>query len=296
MSIGLDPTYVLEKSPEPAISWKQYQRILESEWGALLNSRPTPTERSVQCFLEKHPAMLPGAFNITGNESGHSPSYDAVITQAVLPSYNARIPDFLWISRNSAEVQPVLIEIEAPSKKWFTANGLPTANYTQAMNQISDWKAWFNVPHNVEAFQSFYGLERENWRRRRFRPAYVLIYGRRSEADASPDTTSRRSVGNADDIATMTYDRLEPNPKAEQLICIRKERSGRYKAVSVPPTLMLGPTYADTRAQITGLEGAVRDNALISPVRKAFLLRRLPYWNDWVASGKGGVIRTSDEE
>jgi hypothetical protein len=80
-----------------------------------------------------------------------------IIAQAPLPSYNHRVPDFLWLSRDSDTDQPVLIEIEAPSKKWFTKAGAPTAGFTQALNQIAEWKSWFSIGRNLDAFKAFIG-------------------------------------------------------------------------------------------------------------------------------------------
>jgi|LQYC01.1.fsa_nt_gi hypothetical protein len=187
-----DYTYQIEVPPEPAISWKEYEHLILAEWDDLLGSNPAPTEREMQTFFEKHPSMVPGAFNIVGNQSGHYPWLCGLISQPPLPSYDRRIPDFMWISLNSGTEEPVLIEIEAPGKRWFTASGKPTAQLTEAMNQIAEWKSWFGIPHNIEAFKAFYGLNREAGSRRRFKPAYLLIYGR--ESKPPPCQALRRSA------------------------------------------------------------------------------------------------------
>lgn len=250
----------------------------------------------MQAFLEQHPSMVPGAFNILGNQSGHYPWYCGVIAQAPLPSYDRRIPDFIWLSSNSDTEQPVLVEIEAPSKRWFTASGIQTADLTQALNQIAEWKAWFGVPHNVEAFKAFYGLDREAWRQRRFRPAYLLIYGRRADANANPNLTRKRGFLNADDVVMMTYDRLSPDSKAGQLICMRVDATGAFTAVSVPPTLKWRPGHAADRALLSHLDTAIDNNPYISLERKRFLIRRLEYWNSWASRSQSGVINAADEE
>jgi Domain of unknown function (DUF4263) len=224
----LQKTYHIEAAPEPAMEWGTYERIVLEEFEGLLARTPPPPERDMQRFLEKHPCLVPGAFNVIGRESGHYPWLCGVIAQPPLPSYDRRIPDFMWLSLNSDTEEPVLIEIEAPGKRWFTDSGNQTKHLTQALNQIAEWKSWFGVPHNIEAFKAFYGLDRDAWRRRRFRPAYVLIYGRRSEANAKPLLTQKRSYLCADDIIMMTYDRLSPNPKADQMICMKVDVSGSF--------------------------------------------------------------------
>lgn len=51
-----------------------------------------------------------------------------------------RIPDFLWIATDSCNIYPIFVEIERPSKNWFTVSGQPTADFTQAQTQLAEWK------------------------------------------------------------------------------------------------------------------------------------------------------------
>lgn len=282
--------YHIEEPPEKALSWEAYEGGITKDWDILLNGEPS-SEAAIQAFLEKHPSMVPGAFGLSGGESGHYPWPSSLISQPPLPSYNHRIPDFMWLSQWSDTEQPVLIEIEAPSKRWFTRSGTPTADFTQAMNQIAEWKAWFAVPHNIQAFKEFYGLDREAWRRRRFRPAYLLIYGRRAEASADPTLTQKRGIIYGDDVTSMTYDRLRPNPKTMDLICVKVDGPMAFHALSVPATLTWSPSLAEERALMSGLDDAIEANPYISQQRKQFLIRRLPYWNEWGRRRQEGFIR-----
>jgi len=118
--VSLERTYQIEEPPEEALAWKDYESIIATEWAGLLNSNPPPPEPAVQAFFELHPSMVPGAFGLLGNESGHYPSLCGLITQPPLPSYNRRVPDFMWLSQGSDTEQPILVEIEAPAKRWFT--------------------------------------------------------------------------------------------------------------------------------------------------------------------------------
>jgi len=113
----------------------------------------------MQAFLEQYPSMVPGAFCLKGNQRGHFPCLCGLISQPPLPSYDRRIPDLMWISLSSDTEEPILIEIEAPDKHWFAASGNQTAHLTHTLNQVAEWKAWFNKPHNIQAFKAFYGLE-----------------------------------------------------------------------------------------------------------------------------------------
>lgn len=292
----LERTYEIQESPERPMSWDDYQSLITDQWESLLNREPPPTEPEVQAFFEQYPSIVPGAFTLLGNESGHYPWLCGLITQPPLPSYNKRVPDFMWLSECSDTEQPVLIEIEAPSKRWFTQSGKQTENLTQALNQIAEWKAWFSVSYNVEAFKAFYGLDRVSWRRRRFRPAYLLIYGRRTEANRNPELTQKRTYLHADDVISMTYDRIGPNPKALDFICLKAEAQGVFRAVSVPATLRWSPDLADDRALIQGLDAAIEANPHIPPQRKAFLIQRRPYWDKWARLADKGVIHGGDEE
>jgi len=287
----------MEEPPEKALAWREYKSLITAEWNVLLNQKPPVKETKIQDFLEQYPCMIPGAFGLIGSESGHYPWLCGVISQPQLPSYDRRLPDFMWLSQSSDTEQPVLVEIEAPSKRWFTKSGQQNAKLTQALNQIAEWKAWFGVPHNVQAFKTFYGLDREAWRRRRFRPAYLLIYGRRAEANANPRRTQKRTHLHPDDVMSMTYDRLTPNPKADQLICLKLDVAGRFRVISVPATLKWSPSLAGERALVNeGWDDAIKDNPHISPRRKTFLIKRRPYWEEWGRSGPKGTVNASDEE
>ena len=294
--VSFKRTYQIEDPPEAAIEWNEYEHIIQTEWADVLNSDPPAAEADVQAFLERHPSMVPGAFGILGNQSGHHPLNCGVLSQAPLPSYNRRVPDFMWLALNSDTEMPVLIEIEAPGKRWFTKSGTPTAQLTQALDQIVDWKAWFGTPHNVQAFKAFYRLDQEAWRGRRFRPVYLLVYGRRSEANAKPDLTKKRTHLSADDVVVMTYDRLSPDPKAIQLGCMKVNASGELTALTVPPTIRWRPGLARERARLDNLDEAIDNNPYISEERKRFLIRRLEYWNNWANRSEEGVINMADEE
>jgi hypothetical protein len=274
-----------------------YEQLVQAEWRSLLNKHPSPTEREIQAFFEKHPCMVPGAFNLFG-ESGHYPWLCGLISQPPLPSYDRHSPDFMWLSMNSDTEEPILVEIEDPSKRWFTEGGVQTSELTQALNQIAEWKAWFGVSHNVQAFKALYKLDRDAWRRRRFRPVYLLIYGRGAEANATPARTERRSYLQPEDTVVMTYDRLAPNPKAQQLICLKINPAGELRAISVPPTLTWRPGLADERSLVRDLDKAIEANPYIAPNRKAFLVRRLPYWNAYVGRTRQGpqISNAADEE
>lgn len=298
-TISLTPTYEMQIPPEPAKDWASYEQYLNTEWNNLLNSDPAPSEKEVQTFLEKHPALIPGAFNVRGFRSGHYPWLCGLISQPVLPSYNHRKPDFMWISKNSSEVEPVLIEIEAPGKPWFTKDGQATSKLSQAIKQVAEWKLWFEESHNVEAFKDYYELNNGLLNSRKLNPSYVLVYGRREEMDRNPYFSKLRNEMFPSDVTAMTYDRLSIDRNADQLVCMKVKRDNGNlvrEIISVPPTLQWSPSLAKERSQYTGLDTAIEANELIPTSRKEFLTDRLAYWNDWVRLPERGVIRGGDAE
>jgi hypothetical protein len=72
----------------------------------------------------------------------------------------------------------------------FQKDGTPTAEFTQAKNQLSEWKVWFGKPENQMAFVRDYALP---FPRLKLEPQYVLIYGRRAEYEGDEHLTRLRS-------------------------------------------------------------------------------------------------------
>src|SRR5438552_1960457 len=136
VACALGKSYEVVTPPAPPMVWDDYVATMESEWNALLSSNSV-AESDFQEFLERHPCYLPQVDHFFGGRGGHGPYPSAVITQPVLPGYSRKIPDFLWIARDSATVYAVLIEIEDPKKSWATSAGQSSAEFTQGTNQIA---------------------------------------------------------------------------------------------------------------------------------------------------------------
>jgi Domain of unknown function (DUF4263) len=238
--------------------------------------------------------MVPGASGV-GMKGKLGPIHDAVITQPVLPGLERPQPDFMWIHTDSVRVLAVLVEIEKPSKRWFTKDGRETAQLSQAMSQIAQWKAWFKEPDNVNQFRRLYQVMPRHAVRRVFEQFYLLVYGRQQELIESPEFNLRRRSLLPPDIERMTYDRLAPDPSAANYLCARI-RKGTLEAVTVPPTLQLGPYVARDLAPIHGKPDAALRSPYLSEARKLFLAERFEYWDSWVRDIDASVIRMSDWE
>jgi hypothetical protein len=103
----LDVTYKQERGPA-ATPFSLYAKRILAEFRTLLDT--DPLESAVQEFLERHPSLVPGAWT-PGTKSGHTPFYNSLITQPKLHGFDARIPDFLWISRHSSSIYAAMVEI-----------------------------------------------------------------------------------------------------------------------------------------------------------------------------------------
>lgn len=264
-----------------AMSWLEYQAALADEWPAFLQTADPQSEAAFQRFLEQHPILLPGPFGTTRGMY-HGPIHRAVYTQPELPGFRAKRPDFLLFEQDSGTVYAVLVEIEAPGKPWCTSRGSPSALLTQAIDQLRDWKAWFSKPTNVLAFQELYGISNEIGDRR-FVQHYVLIYGRREEANRLRSFIAKRHDLASTDEFFMTYDRLRPAGSAE--ITVKLDRSGpdtRLRVVSLPPTFKLDRDDARWFTSLIGCEEAIRSIPFVSEPRKAALLERLLIAREYV--------------
>lgn len=208
-----------------------------------------------------------------------------VVSQPELSGFRRKKPDFLMLAYDSEAVTAILVEIEAPAKRWANKKGGPTAELSAAFDQLDDWKSWFKDPDNQNLFMNAYGIE-SHWQKTRvFEQRYILIYGRREEATRSEAFAKKRKLLAKEHVATMTWDRLKP-ARHEDRPSIRMDRSkpdATWKTLHFPPTLKLGPAIAARMAELSYREEAIRRNRLMSKERKAFLIGRLAYWDEWAA-------------
>lgn len=271
--------------PPPALAWHVYADAVKQELDSLLKL-PVCDEQEYQRLIERHPCLLPWCYGTFGG-GHHGLVHGAVVRQPRLTGLNGKQPDFLMITRDSASVYVVLIEIESPCKHRFTKQGNPNAELTQAISQLRSWKAWFELPGKSDSFVQEYQVP-YGFRERRVEQRYVLIYGRRDEL-LSSGFAYLRSQHQAADERFMSYDHLEPDQNFSNAITVRVTGDG-YEAVSVPPTLELGPFYALDFAMIQSKEEALATSSMMAPERAAFLRRRLSYWDTWASDEDRGML------
>jgi hypothetical protein len=186
-----DKTYELVTNAPPAMPWEDYERTSLNSWQELISGPDQGNERVIHKFLELNPSFVPGAFSFP--TSGHSPVYGGVFSKPPLAGIGMRVPDFMWLATATDTIYPMFIEIETPAKRWFTENGQPRSEWTQARNQLVSWKQWLNKPANRLVFLELYGIADE-FRYFEIQPQFVLVYGRRAEFDNNPELRGVRAL------------------------------------------------------------------------------------------------------
>ena len=273
--------------------WDEYEERADAEWSDLLAAEPD--EPTVQAFLERHPAFVPGAFSAFSRlSSGHGPFPSAVVTQPPLQGLKTRTPDFAWISRDSSFLNPVFIELEAPGKPWLTDKGKQHHELTYALDQIREWREWFNDPTHRQLFLEYYELP-ALFRKRQWQPIYVLVYGRSAE---NPDGVGRlrAHLTTADkDQYVIPYEHIQPERPARDFLCVRNT-TNRYEAVTVPVTVQLDADLARDWVIVHGKAEAAEASPWLSSERKRFLAERFEYWDSWAKEQPRGIVSTSDRE
>jgi len=291
--VAFEQTYSIQRGPS-ALSMNDYVKLATDEYQRILGE--ASTESPMQRFFEANPIFVPGAAT-PGVGSGHDPMHCALITQPELTGLKSRRPDFLWISAHSGAWFPTFIEIESPDKRVFRQDGIPNADFTQARNQLDQWRVWLEDPLNQAKFIREYGIGETYTRHRVMRPHYVLAYGRRAEFEGNPTLSRHRGMlMGRDDMDLMSYDRLKPTRVLGDAITVRAIGEGRYRVHGVMPTITLGPNHACRLPHLEGLKDAIRAESRISQERREFLASRVDYWTDWAKAGGRGVIQTSDVE
>ncbi len=274
--------YERAKGPD-RMPWDEYAGRAKREYTDLLES--DPDEVAVQQCLEENPALAPGAWRSGPAPSGHFPLHCALISQPLLAGLQGRRPDLMWVATDSGTWYPTLIELERPGKKLFTIARVPTAQFTEARNQLAQWRVWFNSPANQQKFIEEYGIPDE-WRQSRLMKLHmILVYGRREETDGDPELSRQRaSLMTGSDETLMSYDRLEPDKNLDLAITVRAVGSRRYQVLRLPPTFGLMPALSDRLLYIDGFEEALEASPHIRPERRAFLRERLVYSKEWAAA------------
>lgn len=285
------------------INWEAYRTQVGMDWRSLLDN--DPPEQDVQEFLELHPSMIPGGSGDVGPGGHHRSEMRAVFRCPTISGAGRSFsPDFMWVTHSSALITPILIEIEKPSKRWFTLDGRPTANFTQAHDQLNDWRSWFRYEENQALFRRKF-LFHDRYQYRVLQPYFLLVYGRRSEFDARSvhenpgELLHKRDTMRISDESFMTFDSLSPRYDHRDALTVTMTATG-------PTVFAVSPHYGTTTdtgrdAVLLGsISDALHRSVNMSSARKQYLEARWNHWRqvelDQRASGTPTPLRTSGLE
>ena len=284
--------YDIAPNAPKAIDMGEYIIKRDLDYIALLEAEAN-NERSFQVFLEENPAYVPGAFEVFGL-SGHYPYMNCLITQPRISDTHLRIPDFMWLANDSLSFCPVLIEIETPSKEQFRKDEINRFEFTQAYNQIIEWKSILSTISGQESFYERFSID-ENNRKKVFKPQYILVYGRRSEYENDEWLRNKRALFQTDDISIMSFDRLHASRDVYDLVTC-KVSNGQYNVQYIPPTFVYRPVTSHVLQKWIGFASALSRIPDISEERRAFLQNRFEYWKAFGMKNNHGLMNTGDYE
>ncbi|MBM4470295.1 DUF4263 domain-containing protein [Rhodococcus hoagii] len=266
--------------PQPW-DWATYAETVTADWLELLES--DPEELEVQSFLELHPALIPGGSGDIGPGGHHRSEMSAVFREPELTGAGRKFePDFMWVTRSTSLITPVLIEIEKPTKRWFLKNGRPTAEFRDAQAQLNDWRSWFSIDENRALFRRKY-LFFDLYENRPLEPQFVLIYGRQSEFELGgghkdPDALRhKRDSQRRCSESFLTFDSLRPKYDNANSITVSMTAEG-------PEPFAFSPMYrTDTETGRDALvlgdpSEALARSVMMTANRKRYLSER---WNHW---------------
>lgn len=286
-----------ESRPQP-MDWTAYTDAALAEWHALLGR--DPEEAEVQAFLEAHPAMVPGGSGDVGPGGHHGSEFSILWARPTLHGAGRDlVPDFMWVTRSSGLITPILIEIEKPSKRWFKPNGRPTGDFRDAHDQLNDWRAWFAADENRSLFRRRFLLEKR-YEDRPLEPQYVLVYGRTTEFEqggghTDPEALRRkRDTQRADAESFMTFDALRPRYDHAHSLTARMTATGP-EAIAFSPVFGTDAESGSLALTVDGIDAALDRTVMLTNSRRDYLRSRFSYWRGVeldVRASERSVIRS----
>lgn len=242
----------------------QYQQMLANE---------SLEESSYQKFFEQNPCILSGLTPI----GGQGVLLDALISQPKIQFSDTRIPDFVWLTRNSLDFCPTFIEIEKPSKECFKQNQELSSAFHEAHDQLGSWKALLTNDDTKRSLFDVFSLPKDLLDLN-FKPSYVLIIGRRSQWENSQRKIRTLGVQSNDGFTKIhSFDHIAPTagsilPYIQSIVTCRIKK-GQLSVISIPDALTLCPTLRDSYARWSNFHEALDANLNIDPERKKYLHR-----------------------
>jgi hypothetical protein len=264
-----------------AVEWSKYTDAVLGQWYEMLSRDPEESE--IQDFLELHPAMIPGGSGDIGPGGHHGSQMSAVFRRPTLKGAGRSFePDFMWVTRSSGLVTPILIEIEKPSKRWFLSNGRPSRHFRDAHDQLNDWRSWFSKDENCALFRRSF-LFGERFDDRPLEPQFVLIYGRRSEFELGgghtnpADLRHKRDSQRGASETFMTYDAVRPRYDHANSVTVTMTAKGP-RPFAFSPVYGTGTSTGSDALTLGDPSEALARSVMMSGERKSYLAGRWDHW------------------
>lgn len=166
-----------------------YTNILE-KWSSLLENE-NALENDYHKFLQNHPSIF-----LT--------SLDSFLVISKLKLGSDYETDFVVVNEgysNGTEYE--LIEIESPHTKLFNKNGIPSAKFNAALQQIRDWKRW--LIDNKSQFKKIFPTQNTKVIKDS-KLKFKIIIGRRDNDIQSLE--KRKQIEEENNIEIISFDRL----------------------------------------------------------------------------------------
>ena len=161
-------------------------------------------EQVYQSFLETHTRFIPREF-----VQNHGIGQSLVLRKLSLGAdYKT---DFFFFSKSSDDWNAVFVEIEKPSSKFFKGNtNAFHSDFSDALQQINQWKAWFLSDKNKGSFlSSVSAIQVPHYMAGNPTSCkYVLVFGRRSEYVGNEDRRRLVKASEAEDFKIISFDSL----------------------------------------------------------------------------------------
>jgi hypothetical protein len=251
--------------------------------------------------------MIPGGSGDVGPGGLHRSEMRAVFRCPTLKGAGRSfVPDFMWVTRSTTLITPILIEIEIekPSKRWFGPNGRPTADFTQAHDQLNDWRSWLAQDENRALFRRQY-LFHDRYDDRSLEPQFVLVYGRAGEFDPGGrhdyphELRHKRDTMRTADESFMTFDSLTPRYDHRDALTVTMTAHGP-RVYAVSPHFATGTNTGRDAVLLRNISEALGRSVGMSEQRKQYIQGRWEYWADverkLAANGHRTGLRSTGRE
>lgn len=205
---------------------KDYEK-LKAEFLKLLDEEHN--EQFYQDYLAHNSFLVPWEFI-----QNHGIHLNLCIRKLALS--NDYTTDFFYLSKSSGDWNCVLIEIEKPSSKYFKDGTSEFhSDFTTAVNQINNWRAWFSKPVNFNHFI-------DNTLKMIRVPSYladtpcfikyVLVMGRRKEYLENSHRRNLIQAQKREDFHILSYDNLIKGPSSGGNIYIGVRKNDHIEIIS----------------------------------------------------------------